>query len=156
MLGRRLGIATSVVGAAFALAVGLSGPASAATLYQNSNANVMIGGGEVTALNSCIADAVDGVIQTQIVACNQIANSGNFVTLDHVVVKVTSPTSRALLYSGANVSVSVSGGVANAINSCVADAYDGVIQTQLVACNQVAYAGNLVSLYGVAVKVDQL
>ena len=89
MLGRRIGIAATALGAAFSLAVGLSGPASAsAVLYQNSNANVKISGGEAVALNACVADARDGVIQTQVVACNQIASAGNMVNLAGVGVQV--------------------------------------------------------------------
>lgn len=157
MLGRRIGIAATALGAAFSLAVGLSGPASAsAVLYQNSNANVKISGGEAVALNACVADAQDGVIQTQVVACNQVATAGNLVELEHVSVWVTSLTTPPrVLYRGSDVKVSVTGGLAVAINACVADAYDGVIQTQIVACNQVASAGNLVSLTGVGVQVFQ-
>jgi hypothetical protein len=156
MFGRRIGIATTVAGAAFAVAVGLAGPASAATvLFQNSNANVKISGGEVTALNSCIADAQDGVIQTQVVACNQIATAGNLVSLDGVSVWVTTPTTpHALLFHGDKVTVSGTGGLASAFNLCLADAHDGVIQTQIVACQQIASAGNLVNLSNVFVEVD--
>ena len=157
MLGRRVGITTAVLGTAFSLAVGLSGPASASTvLYQNSQANVKITSGEVTAMNDCIADAHDGVIQTQTVACNQIATAGNLVDLQGVSIWVTSATPPArVLYRGSNVRVSVSGGLATAINRCVADAHDGVIQTQTVACTQVAAVGNLVNLSGVSVQVYQ-
>lgn len=156
MFGRRIGISTTVAGAAFAVAVGLAGPASAATvLFQSSNANVQVSGGEVAALNACIADAQDGVIQTQLVACDQIATAGNLVFLDGVSVWVTTPTTpHALLFHGSNVTVSVTGGLATAFNLCAADAHDGVIQTQIVACRQVASAGNLVNLSNVFVEVD--
>jgi hypothetical protein len=157
MYGRRLGIAATALGAAFSLAVCLSGPASASTvLYQNSKANVKVTGGEVTAMNDCIVDARDGVIQTQTVACNQIATAGNLVALEGVSVWVTSATPPArVLYHGGKVKVSVSGGLASAMNVCIADAQDGVVQTQTVACNQVATAGNLVNLSSVWVQVDQ-
>jgi hypothetical protein len=157
MHGRRLGIATAALGAAFSLAVGLSGPASASTvLYQNSNANVKVTGGEAVALNACIADAQDGVIQKQIVACNQIGTAGNMVDLENVSVWVVQPKPPArVLFHDDNVRVTVSGGLAAAINVCVADAQDGVIQKQIVACNQAAAAGNLVNLSGVSVSVYQ-
>jgi hypothetical protein len=157
MFGRRFGLAATTLGTAFALALGLSGPASASViLYQNSNANVKVTGGEVTALNLCIADARDGIIQTQIVACDQIATSGNLVTLEGVSVWVTSATPpRSLLFHDDQVDVSVSGGIANAINVCLVDAEDGIIQTQIVACRQIASAGNLVNLANVYVQVDQ-
>lgn len=157
MNGRRLGIAATTLGATFSLMLGLSGPASASTVvYQNSNANVKVSGGEAVALNACIADAKDGVIQTQQVACNQIATAGNLVTLENVSVWVTSTTPPTkLLYRSDRVDVSVSGGLAAAINVCVADAKDGVIQNQQVACNQAAAAGNLVSLSGVWVQVER-
>ncbi|HEY6798205.1 MAG TPA: hypothetical protein VI248_26295 [Kineosporiaceae bacterium] len=157
MIVRRLGLTATTLGAAFSLMLGLSSPASAATVvYENSNANVKISGGEAVALNACIADAQDGVIQTQLVACQQIAAAGNLVTLEGVSVWVTSITTPArILYHGDQVDVSVSGGLAAAVNACVADAQDGVVQTQIVACHQVAAAGNLVNLSGVWVEVTQ-
>jgi hypothetical protein len=153
MFGRRLGVATTALSAASALALGLGGPASASTtLFENSNANVKFTGGESTAMNSCIADAQDGVIQDQLVACNQIATSGNLVSLDGVSVWITTPKSTKI-FSADNVTLTASGGLANAINLCVADAYDGVIQNQIVACYQVANAGNLISLNNVYAMV---
>jgi hypothetical protein len=157
MFGRRLGIATAALGATFSLALGLSGPASASTVvYQNSNANVKITGGEAVALNACVADAQDGVIQKQLVACNQVGTAGNLVDLENVSVWVTQPMPPArVLYHDDNVRVAVSGGLAAALNACVADAQDGVIQKQVVACTQAASAGNLVNLSGVSVSVYQ-
>lgn len=156
-LGRRVGIAAAAFGAASSLLVGLSGPASAdVVLYQNDKANVRFTGGEVTAMNNCIADAKDGVIQTQFVACDQIAVSGNLVSLDNVNVWVT-PAYRVgpILFQKNNVTISVSGGLANAINNCVADAKDGFIQTQVLACRQAATAGNLVTVTNASVLVTQ-
>jgi len=157
MSGRRLGVAATTVGAAFSLMLGLSGPASASVIvFQNSNANVKFTGGEALALNNCIADAQDGIIQTQVVACNQIATAGNMVQVEHVSVWVTSTTRPSrLLFHDDQVDISVSGGLAAAINTCIADAKDGIIQTQIVACNQFASAGNLVTLAGVSVLVEQ-
>lgn len=157
MSGRRIGIATAALGAAFALTVGLCGSASAATtVYQNDKANVKISGGEVAAVNACVADAQDGVIQTQLLACDQIATAGNMVSLEGVSVWVTSTgTPQRLLFHDDKVTVSVTGGLAAAINACVADARDGVIQTQVVACRQSASAGNLLNLAGVSVEVDR-
>jgi hypothetical protein len=169
MLGRRLAIAATASGAAFSLAVSVSGPASASTvLYQNSRANVKIAGGEVTALNNCLADALDGVIQTQTAACDQVASTGNAVTLDDVSVWVTSATQPpVMLYRGTKVKVSVSGKVVSAINACIAYARDGHIDPVLTetptaetwattACHQVPSAGNVISLADVSVQVDQL
>lgn len=140
--------------------MGLSGPASAATvLYQNDNANVKISGGEVTALNNCITDAQDGVIQTQIVTCGLVAGpvlNPTLLSLGGVSVWVITATPPlTVLYHGDRVSVSVSGGRANAIIACLADAQDGVIQTQMVNCRQAASIGNLISLANVRVRVDQ-
>jgi hypothetical protein len=157
MFGRRCAIAATTLGAVFSLALGLSGPASASViLYQNSNVDVRVSGGDVVALNACVADAKDGIIQTQILACNQVASAGNLVVLEGVSVWVTSATPpKALLYRSNYVNVSVTGGMASSINTCVADAQDAIVQTQIVACNQVASAGNLVNLAGVWVQVDQ-
>jgi hypothetical protein len=153
---RRGGVAAATLGATAALMLGFSGPASAAVLYQNDNANVRVSGGEAIAFNACIADAKDGVIQQQQVACNQIATAGNAVILDNVYVLVTpAGQSYPILFQKNNVNVTVSGGLAAAANLCVADAKDGVIQQQQVACNQFAAAGNMVVLSGVAVAVAQ-
>jgi hypothetical protein len=154
---RRLGATAGAFAAAASLTLALSTPASAAVvLYQNSNARVQITGGEAVALNACVADAQDGVIQTQIVACNQVASAGNWVDLNAVNIVVTPVTPPFLtLYKGTDVDVKVSGGLAGAVNACVADAQDGVIQTQIVACNQYAVAGNAVNLSNVAVEVYQ-
>jgi hypothetical protein len=154
---RRLAATAGTFAAAASLSLALSTPASASVvLYQNDNAKVQITGGAAVALNACIADAKDGVIQTQIVACNQVAGAGNFVELNNVSIRVLPVTPPFFnLYRGNNVNVKVSGGLAAAANACVADAQDGVIQTQIVACNQVASAGNAVNLSGVAVEVQQ-
>ena len=154
---RRSGIAAATLGATFSLLLGISGPASASiVLYQNDNANIKASGGEVTALNACIADAKDGVIQTQQLACNQVAGAGNAVDLENVSVWVTPAGAIGpILFKKKNVDISVSGGIANAMNLCVADAEDGFIQTQQLACTQVASAGNLLSLTNVRVLVTQ-
>lgn len=154
---RRLAAAAGTFAAAASLSLALSTPASASViLYQNNNARVQITGGEAVALNACVADAKDGVIQTQLVACQQVASAGNWVDLSDVSIRVAPVNPPFLsLYQGNHVNVKVSGGLAAAINACVADAEDGVIQTQVVACNQYATAGNAVNLSGVSVEVYQ-
>jgi hypothetical protein len=147
MFGRRLGIATTTLSAAFALALGLSGPANAAVIgYQN--VYVQFSGGDAQAMNDCIADAQDGVIQTQIQSCDQLSNGGNLVSLDGVNVWIHYPKS-AKVYSYTDVTLSIDGGWASAMNACILDAYDGVVQTQIQSCKQVATAGNLISISGV-------
>jgi hypothetical protein len=103
------------------------------SVFQDRNVSVTVSGGVVTAINSCITDASDGVIQTQQTACDQVASAGNLVDGGNVKV-----------YQSKNVSIMVSGGVATATNKCANDASDGVIQTQQNACDQVAAAGNVV------------
>lgn len=154
---RRLAATAGTFAAAASLSLALSAPASAAViLYQHNNAKVQITGGEAVALNACVADAKDGVIQTQVVACEQVASAGNYVELNDVSIRVT-PVNPPFfsLYQGNHVDVKVSGGLAAAINACVADAEDGVIQTQIVACKQYAAAGNAVNLSNVSVEVYQ-
>ncbi len=155
---RRLGATAGPLAVAASLSLAFSTPASAAELlYQNSNARVMASGGEAVALNACISDAHDGIIQTQQVACNQMATSNNWIDLDSVRVLVTPNTPPyKILYKNTNdVSVKVTGGLTVAINACIADAHDGIIQTQQVACNQYASAGNVVTLNKVTVEVFQ-
>jgi len=145
--------------AAFILAAGgaslaIAAPAVAAPLFQASNVNVKVTGGEATALNACIQDARDGLIQTQLQACNQIATSANLVTLENVGVYVQKNAfPSALLYQKNKATVELSGGTVSAYNSCVQDAQDGFIQTQVQSCTQVANAGNILSLTGVTVAV---
>lgn len=147
--------------AALAVAGGMlfaaSAPASATALvYQANNVTVKVSGGEAIALNQCINDAKDGVIQTQLNACQQISTAGNLLQLENVSVWVLPPSGIGFpLFASSHVTVEVSGGLANAINSCVNDAQDGFIQTQTNACAQSASAGNIVSLIGVFVAVYQ-
>jgi hypothetical protein len=107
---------------------------------RNKKVSIEITGGVVTAINQCVNDATDGVIQDQQNACTQVASAGNLVTVGDITV-----------FTRKKVSVEVTGGVATAINQCVNDATDGVIQDQQNACTQVASAGNLVSLESIAV-----
>ena len=109
---RRGGVAAATLGAAAALMLGFSGPASAAVLYQNDNANVKVTGGEAIAFNACIADAKDGVIQQQQVAPatrSQPPATVSFST--HVYVLVTPPGSYPILFQKNHVNVTVSGGL---------------------------------------------
>ena len=151
----RAGIILAAAGASFAIAApAIAAPAVAAPLFQASNVNVKVTGGEAIALNACIQDARDGVIQTQQQACNQIAIAGNLVTLENVGIYVQKNAfPSALLYQSNRATVELSGGPVTAYNSCVQDAQDGFIQTQEQACTQVATAGNVLSLSGVTVAV---
>lgn len=152
---RRGGASVVFLAGIGAAVFGLSSVAQASNvLYQNDNANVRVSGGEATALNECINDAKDGYIQTQQNSCDQVATSGNVVTLENVNVYVQRATFPfVLLYRNNNVTVEMTGGAMDAINSCVNDARDGVIQTQLNACKQVATAGGLVTAIGSSVVV---
>jgi hypothetical protein len=135
----------------------LAGTASAnALIYSASSVNVKVTGGEALALNNCLNDARDGVIQTQLNACGQFASSGNIVQLDDASIWVFSNGFTGLpLFSRSHVTVELTGGMADAVNNCVNDAQDGFIQTQANACAQTATAGNIVALTGVTVSVYQ-
>lgn len=133
--------------------LGLAPTASAATPdYSARNAFVVLTGGESTALNLCLNDARDGVINTQQNACNQIATAGNIVSLDNVTAFVA-PAGGGGAFSGGHATVALSGGTANAVNQCVNDSKDGVINTQINNCNQYAVAGNLIILSGITVNI---
>jgi hypothetical protein len=151
----RAALATAAIAGSMLFAA--SAPASATALvYQQDNVNVKVSGGEVTALNQCINDAKDGVIQTQANACLQVSSAGNLLTLDKVSVWVLPSSGIGFpLFSASNVTITVTGGLASAINSCVNDARDGFIQTQTNACAQSATAGNLLNLTKVGVAVYQ-
>lgn len=152
---RRGGAAAMFLAGIGAVIFAFSPGAQAATvLYQNNNANVRVTGDEAVAMNKCINDAKDGVIQTQINACQQISTAGNIVELENVSIYVQATTfPHYLLYQAGGVNVEVSGGPVAAVNLCVNDAQDGFIQTQQNACVQAATAGNIVNLTGVWVTV---
>jgi hypothetical protein len=139
------------------LVLGVTTAANAdALIFSASNVNVKVTGGDAIALNNCINDARDGVIQTQLNACNQVASAGNIVQLDDSSIWVFANGFTGLpLFSHSHVTVELTGGLMNAINSCVNDAQDGVIQTQQNACAQSSTAGSIVALTGVTVAVFQ-
>jgi hypothetical protein len=144
--------------AIFCALLGLGASANAASLvYSASNVSVKVSGGDALALNNCMNDAKDGFIQTQQNYCYQVATSGNIVQLEDSSIWVFSSSCYCglPLFSASHVTVELTGGVANAINNCINDAQDGVIQTQLNACQQYSVAGNIVMLSNVTVAVYQ-
>lgn len=114
------------------------------SVFQDNNVAVSVSGGVATAINKCVNDASDGVIQNQQTACRQVASAGNAVDVTTVTV-----------YQSKNVTITVSGGTATAINECVNDASDGVIQSQLNACDQAASAGNVVAVASITVSASK-
>jgi hypothetical protein len=125
-----------------------SSPSSASTegisVFRAKNTSVAVSGGVATAINSCLTDASDGVIQMQRSACRQVASAGNAVDGGAITV-----------YRSKNVSIIVSGGAATAINRCVNDASDGVVQDQQNACDQAAAAGNIVTVDSITVSTSK-
>src|SRR5512134_2148479 len=125
-----------------------SSPSSTSTegisVFRAKNTSVVVSGGVATAINSCITDASDGVIQVQRTACHQVASAGNAVNSGAITV-----------YRSKNVSITVSGGVATAINRCVNDASDGVVQDQRNACDQAAGAGNVVTVDSITISTSK-
>ncbi|MDQ1307767.1 MAG: hypothetical protein QG671_3600 [Actinomycetota bacterium] len=110
-------------------------------VFQDTHMSVEVSGAIATAINECVNDAVDSVIQTQQNACEQVAIASNTVEVGSIVVA-----------SSTDVSIVVTGGVATAIDQCVNDAVDSVIQTQQNACEQVAVAGNTVTVDEISVS----
>jgi hypothetical protein len=162
ILGRR---GAALAGTACALLIGMSGAANAdvipptGAIYTSPGyVSVMITGGESHAFNDCIADAKDGVINTAIVECNQVATVGNYVEIEDVDI-IVSPQYRLwpIIWSntGDPVDVWMTGGIGTAANACIADARDGVINTAIAMCVQVASAGNMVNTNSVNVSVYQ-
>jgi hypothetical protein len=111
------------------------------SVFQDRNVSVMVSGGTATAINKCVNDASDGVIQNQLTACRQVASAGNAVEITSIRV-----------YRSKNITITVSGGTATAINQCANDASDGVIQNQRNACEQAASAGNVVTVGSITVS----
>lgn len=109
-------------------------------VFTDRNVKVVVSGGTATAINKCMTDAHDGVIQTQRTACQQVASAGNLVDLSSITV-----------YRSKNTTITVTGGTATAINKCANDATDGVVQTQQNACQQAASAGNVVTVAEITV-----
>jgi hypothetical protein len=143
-----------VLAAIGSLLLGL-GPASAVTpIYQANDVAVRVTGDPATALNRCINDAQDGIINTQINNCEQVVTAGNIVQLENVSIWVFRSCNCGVpLFSSNHVTVAVSGGLAQAVNECINDSRDGVINTQINSCRQYATAGNIVFLSGVSVSV---
>lgn len=125
-----------------------SSPSSTGTegisVFRAKNTSVVISGGVATAINSCLTDASDGVIQVQRTDCRQVASAGNAVDGGAITV-----------YRSKNVSIIVSGGEATAINRCVNDASDGVVQDQRNACEQAAGAGNVVTVDSITISTSK-
>lgn len=153
----RSGALVIVLAAAASILFGVNSPANASALvYQADNVSIRVTGGEATALNRCINDAQDGVINTQINSCEQVATAGNLLQLEDVAIWVFRSCNCGIpLYSDSHIDIEVTGGIANAINECVNDSRDGVINTQINNCRQYATAGNIVMLSRVSVAVYQ-
>lgn len=157
----RGGVAAATFAAASALMLGLSGPASAAVLYQNDHAKVRVIGEGVTALLACLTDAQDGVIQTVQLVCEQVMSHGpqNALVFEGVDVVVTPARQDGWpLYENVNAKVTVSGQVPAAVKECIDEALYGHIDPPLLqafGCKQFAGTGNLVVFNDVAVLVEQ-
>lgn len=121
-----------------------SSGAEETSVFRAKNTAVAVEGGVATAINRCITDASDGVIQQQETACTQVAVAGNLTDSGAITV-----------YQSKNVSITVSGGTATAINQCVNDASDGVIQDQKNACDQAATAGNVVLVESISISASK-
>ncbi|HEY6798206.1 MAG TPA: hypothetical protein VI248_26300 [Kineosporiaceae bacterium] len=117
-----------------------SADGQAVSVFRDRNVSITVSGGVATAINECVNDASDGVIQNQRTACQQAASAGNVV--DGAIT----------VYQSKNVAITVSGGVATAINECVNDASDGVVQNQRTACEQAASAGNVVAVSSITIS----
>jgi hypothetical protein len=152
----RIGAIAAVVVAAGVVLLGLGVPANAsAVIYSASNVNIKVSGDDAIALNQCMNDAQDGIINTQINSCDQVATAGNLVDLEDSSIWVFQSCGCGLpLFSHSHVDVQVTGGAVSAINACVNDSLDGVINTQINNCRQYSTAGNLVQLAGVSVVVS--
>jgi hypothetical protein len=124
--------------------VGSSAHAGGISVFRDKDVSIAVSGGVAVAINRCVTDASDGVIQNQQNACRQAASAGNFVDGGSISV-----------YRSKNVSISVSGGTATAINRCVNDAADGVIQNQQNACDQTASAGNVVVVDSITISASK-
>jgi hypothetical protein len=149
-------VAAALAGSAVLVSAVPAGAAGAAgPVYTARRVSVRITGGDVIALNRCVNDARDGVINTQQDACRQVAGAGNFVELDDSNVVVSARPDGSPDFARSDVDVEVSGGSATAVNECVDDAQDGVIDSQVNACQQSASAGNLLRLSNVSVAVYQ-
>jgi hypothetical protein len=155
-------MAAAAVGSTL-VGLSLAAPASAANnhhhRYQNRHADVTISGGEATAVNQCINNAMNGTTISQTNICNQISYSGNILILNNVTINVyvsgsgsSRHSGRHAEYSRHNAQIEATGGTAVALNACINDARDGAI-TQTNGCSQFANAGNVVQLPGVGVDV---
>lgn len=105
------------------------------SVFRDHNVAVTVSGGTATAINKCVNDASDGLIQNQRNACNQAASAGNVVTVDSITVSASK-----------NITIDVTGGTAASINECVNKASGGSSQDQQNVCVQVGSSGNAVDV----------
>jgi len=128
---------------------------------------VRVTGEDASALSRCLADAQDGVIGTQRAACHRVALGADGTLHLHVASFRADHRDQSFTGSGVTVNllgdttthsnvhltIDISGGIATAINNCINDAQDGVIQNQQNDCTQYASAGNLIILEDVTFNI---
>jgi len=164
--------AVSVVGAACALLLGISGvsyaedsdivvPPPGAVYADDGPVDVMLSGGGALDVNKCIDEALRGGIRIMMYPgpCDRIDIRGNYLVMHDVSARVfPNGTWWPILYSNSSGAAEVWawGGTTDAIISCITDALDGVIVPDAAQlCRQTVFAGSVTRLSGAGVRVYQ-
>lgn len=105
------------------------------SVFTDRNVTVAVTGGTATAINRCVNDASDGVVQTQRNSCQQAASAGNVVIVAAIKISASK-----------NTKITVTGGSSTAVDECVNNASAAPSQDQENVCVQVADAENIVEV----------
>ncbi|MDQ1294527.1 MAG: hypothetical protein QG608_2411 [Actinomycetota bacterium] len=113
-------------------------------ISQSSDVSVTVSGGLAEAINQCINDAVDGIVETQLNACEQSANAQTLVLVESISIT-----------SSEKVRLSIDGGTATAVNSCIDLIENGTVTEQINACSQAATAFTVVQVGDILIEDSQ-
>jgi hypothetical protein len=111
-------------------------------------------GGQTADLNQCLLDAKDGTVDTDLESCRLIRVVARKVELDGIRVWISEKASPTVwLFKKNDAKILLSGGPADPIGRCVADAQDGRIQSDQAACTQATVGNPGLVLEGVTVDL---
>lgn len=121
-----------------------SADGQAVSVFRDRNVSITVSGGVATAINECVNDASDGVVQNQRTACEQAASAGNVVAVSSITISTAK-----------NIAIDITGGTAVVINECVNNASGGATQNQQNTCVQVGSSGNIVDVGSVYILTSK-
>jgi len=108
---------------------------------QSSDVSITVSGGTALAINECISDAADGIVETQQNACDQSATAQTLVIVESITI-----------ISSENITLSIDGGTASSVNSCIDLLENGTVEEQINACSQASAAFTVVEVGDILVE----